>query len=61
MQTVDVHGTRIPSLGYGTYGMGRSDMMRMLLSIMSAVRSRPAISASISSMASNTLLSTQRR
>ncbi|WP_257624667.1 aldo/keto reductase [Variovorax boronicumulans] len=30
MKTVDRCGARIPALGYGTYGMGRADMMRML-------------------------------
>ena len=29
MQAVDRHGARIPVLGFGTYGMGRADMMRV--------------------------------
>ena len=36
MQTVNVHGARIPALGYGTYGMGRSDMLRMLPAALKA-------------------------
>jgi diketogulonate reductase-like aldo/keto reductase len=30
MQTVNVQGARIPVLGYGTYGMTRPDMLRMV-------------------------------
>lgn len=36
MQTVEVNGARIPALGFGTYGMGRSDMLRMLPAALNA-------------------------
>jgi len=36
MQTVEVNGARIPALGFGTYGMGRSDMLRMLPAALTA-------------------------
>jgi diketogulonate reductase-like aldo/keto reductase len=36
MQTIDVHGARIPVLGYGIYGMGRSDMLRLLPAALEA-------------------------
>lgn len=36
MQTVDVHEARIPALGFGTYGMGRADMLRMLPAALKA-------------------------
>jgi 2,5-diketo-D-gluconate reductase B len=36
MQTVKVHDARIPALGYGTYSMGRPDMLRMLPAALKA-------------------------
>lgn len=36
MQTVNIHGAHIPVLGYGTHGMGRPDMLRMLPAALKA-------------------------
>jgi 2,5-diketo-D-gluconate reductase B len=30
MHTVDIHGAKIPALGFGTYGMSETDVQRMI-------------------------------
>jgi diketogulonate reductase-like aldo/keto reductase len=36
MSVVVANGARIPSLGYGTYGMQRGDMLRMIPHVLRA-------------------------
>jgi hypothetical protein len=36
MSVVVANGARIPSLGYGTYGMRRNDMLRMIPHVLRA-------------------------